>query len=761
MEHRGAKLSVVMFAIGQLATVASFAQQEAADDSGGLEEILVTAQRREENLQTVPLSVTALTADTLSRNDIRDLSRVEVLTPGFSFGKSGSDARPAIRGVRTENVAVSGDPTIGFFVDNVYRSRTSQANEPFVDVARVEIQRGPQGTLYGRNTFGGNIAVAAAAPESEFKAGFDLTVGEFSRVSGSGFVNLPVSDSFQLRFAALREEMDGYVQGIDSARDIFSRDTQYYRAAARFAPNDAFEAVLRYSYWKEQGTGGAAFGYRVGGAFVNPTTGAFDIQGVPILLNIGATELDGIPDVAGIDRGRPIDPRPLFYPGDTVLEQDLEQGALSLNLSYDFGAVTLRSISGFVDFEVFRNADNDFTTALRNVDGQDDKLSSFSQEIQLASSGDGPLEWILGYYYFNEDIDWSVFSSCPSAARNTAGCAFAAGFPETTSNAFFGQASWWAVADKVRLTGGVRYTEDEKDIIRFAATTDSNQRINSITPTGERLNFEFKKTTWRINGEYHLDNGNMLYASASTGFRSGGFNGGALTNPALQGAFQPETVRAYELGAKNRFLDDRLQLNVSIYRNEFEDLQVQNQFIIVTPTGTTTTSIILNAAEAHSQGIELELEAAPSDQLRLSLSATVMEAKFDDYRNAPAPARYSGFYDLSGNDIPYAPDFKLTGVVSYDFKLGNGGTLTPQATLLYSGSYFLTDFNTVLDEQDSFSKIDLRLGWRSPSAKYSAEAFVNNVSDEITKNRATFGSRGQNQSFDAPRMWGVKFGARF
>jgi len=296
----------VVLALGTSAAWPALAQQAGGNEAAGLEEIVVTAQRREENLQAVPIAVTALTADTLARNDIRDMSRVELVTPGFSWGKSGSDARPAIRGVRTENVAVSGDPTIGFFVDNVYRGRASQANEPFVDVERVEVQRGPQGTLYGRNTFGGNVAVSAAAPTSEFAAGVDLIVGDFDRVSASGFLNLPAGDMFQFRIAALDEEMDGYVQGIDDARDIFARETQYYRVGARFAPNEAFDAVLRYSYWKEQGSGGAAFGYRVGGAFVNPTTGALDIQGTPVLLNIGATELDGIPDVAGRDIGRPI-----------------------------------------------------------------------------------------------------------------------------------------------------------------------------------------------------------------------------------------------------------------------------------------------------------------------------------------------------------------------------------------------------------------------------------------------------------------------
>jgi iron complex outermembrane receptor protein len=752
----------VSIALGVAVAWPVAAQQGAAgDDAVGLEEIVVTAQRREENLQDVPMAVTALTADVLLRNDVRDLSRVEMLTPGFSFGKSGSDARPAIRGVRTENVAVSGDPTIGFFVDNVYRSRASQANEPFVDLARVEVQRGPQGTLYGRNTFGGNVAVSAAAPAADFAAGFDLIFGDFDRLSGSGFVNLPVTETFQLRAAALRETMDGFVEGIDEARAIYNRDTQYYRLAARFAPNDAFEAVLRYSLWKEGGTGGGAFGYRVGGAFVNPATGAFDIQGSPVRLNIGATELDGIPDVAGRDIGRPIDSRELFYPGDTVLEQELEQKATSLNISWNFGPVTLRSITGHVDYQVFRNADNDFTTAVRNVDGQEDKLTSISQEVQIASSGEGRLDWILGYFYFNEDIDFSIFSSCPSTARNTAGCGFAGGFPETTSNAFFGEASFWVLPDRFKLTAGVRDTKDEKDITRYSATLDTRQRVNSVTPTGQVANFDFSETTWRINGEYHLGEAHMLYAGVSTGFRSGGFNGGALTDPRLPAAFAPETVTAYEIGSKSRFLDDRVQLNVSVYRNEFEDLQVQNQFLIASATGVTTTSVILNAAEAHSQGVEVELQAVPMERLNVALSATVMEAQFDTYRLAPAPARYSGFYDLSGNDIPYAPDYKFTGLVSYELPLGDRGTLTPQFALLYSGAYQNTDFNTVLDRQDAFAKLDLRLGWRSGSGRYNAEAFVNNVTDEITLNRATFGSRGLNQSYDAPRMWGFRVGARF
>lgn len=753
--------SVRALTVAAAITSATGAMAQQADSSAVLEEVVVTAQRKEENLQKVPLSVTALSAETLARNDIRDLSRVELLTPGFSFGRSGSDARPAIRGVRTENVAVSGDPTIGFFVDNVYRSRASQANEPFVDVARVEVQRGPQGTLYGRNTFGGNIAVTTASPEKNFKAGVDLTYGQFDRKAASGFVNLPVSDVLQVRLAGLTEKMDGYVKGIDKAHDIYNRDTSYLRASVRFAPNDKFEATLRYSDWTEGGSGAAAFGYRVGGAFVNTTTGALDIKGTPIVLNIGTTTLDGIVDVAGKDIGRPINANPLFYPGDTILEQDLKQTSTSLNASYDFGGAIARAIFGRINYYVFRNADNDFTAAVQNVDAQEDKLSSDSYEVQLASKDDSSLGWLVGAYNFKEDIKFSVFSSCPSLARNTAGCAGASGFPITKSNAAFGQVSYWVSPNTFRITAGVRSTKDEKNIKRFAPTIDARQRVVSLAATGEAILRKFDQTTWRVNGEYYLDEQRMIYGTVSTGFRSGGFNGGSLTNPLLPAFFTPETVTAYEVGSKNTLAGGRVRLNVAVYRNQFKDLQVQNQFIITTATGVTTTSVILNAAKAHSQGVELELQAVPVDNLNVSLSGALMDTNYDSYNNTPAPARYSGFYNLSGNQIPYSPRVKVTGGISYDVNLGAAGRVTPQASVMYSGSYQLTDFNTALDKQGAFTKLDLRLGWHSADDKYSAEVFGNNVTNEVTLNRATFGSRGLNQSFDAPRMWGIRVGARF
>lgn len=737
--------------------VPATAQDTAQADTAAVEEIIVTAQRKAERLQEVPIAITAFTTDTLRRNDVRDLGRLEVLTPGFSFGRSGSDARPAIRGVRTENVAVSGDPTIGFFVDNVYRSRASMANEPFTDIARVEVQRGPQGTLYGRNTFGGNIAVNSAAPTDELSGGVNLIYGSFDRKSGEGFVNVPIAEGIGLRIAGLRETMDGYVKGTTRDLDIFNRDTSYLRGSLRIAPTERFEAVLRYSYWRDKGTGAGAFGYRVGGVFVNPATNGFDINGEPraLLYDLPRTGVPGL-------TGTPINPNPLFYPGDTRLEQDLKQQSVSLNMQVDLGKVVLRSITGYVDYEVFRNADNDFSLRLGSVDAQEDRLKTLSQEVQLASNDkDSRFDWLVGYFFFEEDVKASFFSSCPTAARNTPGCAFAAGLPRTTSHAVFGQASYWLIEDKLRLTGGIRYTHDSKEITRANATTDTNQRLVLIQPTGQQFTLTFEKVTWRANLDYNFSKNNMLYASVSTGFRSGGFNAGFFANPLLPGGFAPETVTAYEIGSKNRFANGRVQLNLSAYRNEFRDLQVQNQFIIQGQSGQTTTSVILNAAKAHSMGLEAELQWVPTDGLNIAMSGTLMEAKYDDYRNVPAPANYSGTLDYTGNEIPYSPSWKLTALVSYDFDLGAAGKITPQATLMWTDGFFLTDTNTALDRQDSFAKLDLRLGWRSADDHYSFEGFVNNVTNQITMQRATFGSRGLNQSFDAPRMFGIRAGARF
>ncbi|MBY0420721.1 MAG: TonB-dependent receptor plug domain-containing protein, partial [Parvularculaceae bacterium] len=248
--------------------------QSGPSEEGGIDTIIVTAQRREENLQKVPLSVSAFSAEELQQQGTNDVSRLEGRVPGFTFGRSGVDARPAIRGVRTENVGVNGDTTIGFFVDGIYQSRAAQATLGFVDLERVEVQRGPQGTLYGRNTFGGNISIVTAQPQlGEYSAKIGGGYGENNHWSVDGVANIPLGEIAAFRIVAQREKSDGWVKNINPlGNNLFDNDDTYARASFLFKPNDRLTATVKYDYSQRLGAGGSTFGYKlVGSYFYTPT----------------------------------------------------------------------------------------------------------------------------------------------------------------------------------------------------------------------------------------------------------------------------------------------------------------------------------------------------------------------------------------------------------------------------------------------------------------------------------------------------------
>ncbi|MFN8987278.1 MAG: TonB-dependent receptor, partial [Burkholderiales bacterium] len=255
-------------------TLAQAPAAQSAPKAAGIETITVTAQRRAENPQEVPVSVSAVGGDQLAERNITDLSQMESMSPGFTFGRSGTDARPAIRGVRTENVAINGDTTIGFFVDGIYKSRAQQALASFIDVDRVEIQRGPQGTLYGRNTFGGNISIVTNAPDlKKFEGSVSLLGGAFNRVRTEGVINIPLNEMWAVRFAGAVDRADGYVKNdFNSSADLFDQDLKFGRVALRFKPNAQFDAVLRVEATDQGGNGGSAFGYKQKGTYYDPAS---------------------------------------------------------------------------------------------------------------------------------------------------------------------------------------------------------------------------------------------------------------------------------------------------------------------------------------------------------------------------------------------------------------------------------------------------------------------------------------------------------
>ncbi len=757
MSAAGIALAVAGPAMAQ--TNAAVPEAATAGPTGGIDEIVVTAQRRAERLQDVPISISAFNQAELRRSDTNDLSRLTNMTAGFNFGKSGFDARPAIRGVRTENVAGNGDPTIGFYVDDIYQSRSVQAGQPFVDVQRVEVQRGPQGTLFGRNTYGGAISVITAVPGSEPDFGIEGIYGNYDRRQVQGFVSVPLTDTFGIRIAADYEKRDGFVKNIAvNGNDLYDKDTQFVRGTARWAPTSELEVVVRGNYWHEGGNGGQAFGYKPAGILYDPvnlrrslTTGTF----VPY---VNSVPLDGIPDINGIDIGTRVDPNPYTTQTQLPSKAKLDQYAGSGQIRWQNDDIFLRSITSYQKFDYYSNAgDVVGVSATRSV--QNRSSDAFSQELQIGGSQTKPLQWIAGLFYFNDKVVDEFRSERTDLNDGFNG----SGFPNTAkvrSYAGYAQASYF-VTDAFRLTAGGRYTIDDKDFASQGITIIKG--VDTITPNSTFAGGKkFKKFTWRAGADYFVRPENMIYGNVSKGFRSGGFNGAAFTNPLIPFSFDPETVTAYEVGAKNRFLDDRVQLNLAAYYNDFRGLQIQNGFLSGTPP--VLLSTIRNAGKAYARGVEIEAVVRPVAQLTVNITAAFVKTKYQDYDTTrpggyAVPPGESPIISLAGNQIPYTPASKVTVGGRYDFVTAIG-TFTPSANIVMSGKYYNTDYNTVIDVQRSFEKLDLRLAWLAKGDHLGVDLFVNNVANVAVANRGVFGSQGLNKSFEEPRFYGVRLSIR-
>ena len=839
----------------------------AAQDDTGIADIVVTAQRREENLQAVPISVSAFNASEIAKKGLTDISRLEGLVPGFTFGRSGTDARPAIRGVRTENVGINADTTIGFFVDGIYQSRASQGTLGFVDLERVEIQRGPQGTLYGRNTFGGNISVVTATPKMDrMLGGGDVTVGSNNQVRVTGFVNAPLSDTVAVRFAGGYEKSNGYVKNINPAGgNLFDNDDTYARAAISFKPDSAFSATFKFDYSARGGIGGSAFGYKLVGSYFYVPTNTQLFNATPVILNTRAGNRDGIIDAPlTIDAGVPI-----YAAGDPYRIDNDYRGSLALknygfaaNLAYDLGAVTIKSITGYNDFATTRTQDTDFSGNQIGADYQFSAAKTFSQELQLLSSEPGPLQYVIGGYYFkdklrdvfiNQQFDQIVRNVTPNITRPRANGFYSQNRGKTESIAAYAQATF-ALTEQFKITGGIRWTRDRKDyqfanadavlplnigglpdataitlatgpvpdtsfgvqgaatnctytsiplpVAGFQCLVNLPTRFNGATfPTAT-----FERATWRLGADYQATPTNLLYASASTGFSSGGFNGSQAALALGRGTFTPQTVTAFEVGSKNRFADNTVQINLAAFYNRYGNLQEQRQI----PTGNTTLSIIENSGKARSYGAELEAIWRPVSALTINASFAYLNARYTKYDQVAAPfgttilipdaaaltptvvngvtiapagqrrifavgyncgliagtggtgqpgAAYG--CDLSGNKIAHSPDYSGAVAIGYAIDLGSAGSLTPYAQVGFSGAFFGQPINSILDRQSAFAKLDLRLTW-DYNEQFSIQGFVTNVTDKATATRFVYGGGGNLQaSYAPPRLFGVRGSVKF
>ena len=765
------------FVAASLLPALSFAQ----DQGRAIEEITVTAQKREQGLQGTAVAVTALSGSDLSANGVVDISRLETLAPGLQLGLSGNDPRPAMRGARTQQVEAN-DVAIAFYTDGLYRPRHGQALAGFVDVDRVEVLRGPQGTLFGRNSLGGLIHVISNRPQfSQVDYGVALTAGDYNRARIEGFVNVPFSDSVALRVAAVRETRDPYVENdlTGDSGGLKDTDNTYIRGQLAFAPTDTFDLTLRAEYWRDDSNGNGDFGYKVLGVPVNPATGLTNGVSGEMQDRIGrSTECAGTcgrfgagldeTSTGGGNTAAPTIPDPFRIARDSNPVRDVEETTLAADANWGMGFADLRITLAYMDYTELRLADADLSFYNTLQAGNDIASETTSQEIQLTSNSDGNLEWVAGLFFFQEQLEnaflWqdisTVVDNVPDQEINQWAPWMNQIRLDTTSAAAYAQLTY-GFTDTFRMTVGARYTDDQRDWDIYGQDPNDLSVPSFTNPELLGASGDWSKTTWKLGAEWDVSDASFLYAHVSTGFLAGNAQGAFSGD----GSYDEQLVTAYEIGSKNTLADGTLVLNASLYFNDYEDL-LSTRF---EDAGGTTLAFSDNAGEIQALGLELEADWLPTDSLRLGAKIAIQQAEYGDFvtpnvfqEGGDTINGVDNLFQLDGLQVQMSPDFTATLLGSYDFFLTGGALIRPAITFYYSDSYRADDAPFFFGNQDSFTKTDLSISWVSASGDWNIRAFVNNIEDEATLTKVTrYGGDVAIADFSAPRTWGVTLGFRY
>ena len=798
-------------AAAQSVAATSTADPAASTAAGGLEEIIVTAQKRAENIQSVSLSIQAITAEGLAKAGITDVSRIELITPGLTFAFGGNDAKIAIRGANSNATFQDNSSVVGVFVDGVYKPRASQQTRAFFDVARLEVLKGPQGTLYGRNTLAGAINLYTSAPSLKgLEAAVTATYQRFNYLRNEGYINAPLSDTFAIRLAGLYERSDGYVQN-DAGGNIGTKDTVSVRGSAFWRPTENFDATLRVTNVRERGNASGLFA-------TNGTCRTINAQG---LTDAAGTILDCRNPRRGAAGTRNFDlANPLKVSKDFVNKDHLDEFNTTLELNFSLGdTFGIKSITSYTDYKSELGQDGDFSRVQHQIDWFVENARSYTQELQFSTRGTSPLQATAGLYASKDKVffgggtvrltrdDQSVRPTATTldglvrpvliatpvinpridlgspTARNAGGFLTREGQSSNTfqyididTYGIFGQATY-AITPAFRVVGGIRYASEKKSAINFggagAFTTYQGEQFPLSAPTNadgfsrdkslatNRAGKTFKKTTWRGAVEYDVSDKILLYANASTGFLSGSINSaGAIT--------AQQTSINYEAGIKSRFLDNRAQLNAAVYRTKYSDLATT--FQVPSASGGVDT-LSATGGKINVTGFEAILDVVPVDNLRLTFSMSYIDAKYGVFNQLVSGQTLRGLAGgtartamLEGIRPPYTPKFTGTFIGSYDFDLGSAGKITPQIQLFYSDSYFAhgnLPFN-LAGFQKHYTKTDLRLSYTTANERFGIEIFGENLENEIVNQRTQSGGDGIEQaSWGYPANYGVRLKAKF
>jgi iron complex outermembrane receptor protein len=687
--------------------------------TGALEEVVVTARKREESLQDTPISVTAFTAQGLADRGMVSTKDLGTYTPNLISNNgsavSGNNSAGAffIRGIGQIDFTLNTDPGVGLYLDEVYIARSIGAVMDLLDLQAVEVLRGPQGTLFGRNTIGGAISMRSQPPAQEVGGTVEVEVGSDNLRRARLSADVPLSSTLLTRFSASYTDRDGFVRRLADGIDLGDTNALAGRLAVRWLASDAITADLAIDASRRRE------------------------ESPPTL----ATALDGTSQFGGFHNAVVAGPGPQCLPppgpftnpacfnaqfltGDSYStnatgrsQSDLDAWGASLTISAEIGeGIAFKSITAYRDTEAlgFRDGDNTPHVIAQTQDTWDhDQLS---QEFQLGGNAFGDaLDWIVGLYYFEEQgTNLNFVNFAPILIQS-------GGAVDNDSTALFGQATWH-VSEAFSVTGGLRYTDETKrfDPDQFVIE-DRNPNPAMRLPPGfplvppNEVSTSISETTPYLNLAYRWSDDVMTYVTYSEGFKSGGFTQRVFPPLPATPSFRPEFVKSYEAGTKITGFDQRLRFNAAAFFTDYTDLQVL-ALIGVAPT-------TQNAAEAEIQGFELEVSARPVAELTLDAGIGYVDAEY-----TTIGAQVVGLTPSS--EFAQIPQWTGNASVAYRFGLGGGSTLTPRLDWSYHSDVFMDALNTPALHQASYDLLGASLTWSSADERWQLRLAGQNLTDE-------------------------------
>lgn len=658
--------------------------QEQEDDTARLGTITVTAERKAESIQDVPVAVTALDSEGLEARLIAEVQSLRTVVPNIVIEDvpgGGSSVKLFLRGVGTDNPVFSGDGAVGVYIDDVFIARALGANFDLYDIDRVEVLRGPQGTLYGRNSSGGALKLQTASPvmnETLIKG--ELAAGNLGQIEAKAAFNLPVvQDKLAARVSLFSSSHDPLQTNIIDGSGAFDKNIQGGRAKLLWAAAPNVDVLFAADFVRERSLPGAAV------SFLDEDLNFDGIVDYPFDGNLYT-----------------------FYSALNNPAQSIDNSGLSARVDWRLdNGLTLTSISAYRELNFGVRGDSDGTVVARFEPNQWLDNQTFSQELNLSGDADR-FSWLGGLYYFQEQNDFlwdlTVFGNLGSPQN------FQLFDQSTEAWAVFGQATF-DVTDKLSLTGGVRYTQETKDFHADGFNkTGPTVPLGGI-PTGTPAftfddSKDFENTSYRASADYSFTDNILGYVSYSTGYRSGGFNGGARTLAQVSAPpFEEETVDTAEIGVKSDLANGRIRFNANYFSSEFKNLQEA----ALQGGGFSTVN-----SDAEISGLEIEARALVTDNLRVGFQGSTLDSNIKQ----------------NGNRAKYTPEFSYSVTADYNLPLANGGEFFVSGSAAYEDDYFQGVDNDPVRIIGAHTIVDARIGYKLPGDQWEVELAAKNLFEE-------------------------------